>query len=146
MLEWQMSWFRQSVKRGFRFTVWMTLRLFKNAVRVKTQVGVTKSGKPTDIHQPCPSTHLCCALTIPVVKHAPYNYFWRCVPLMVRCVDLFTSPQGEEGPTFGKQQIKQWNEKKKNVFHVKEEHLLWNVVLEIVIQLAYDGCSYCFIV
>lgn len=39
-------------------TVGITASCSKNAVRVKTQVGVTNSGKPTNVHQPRPSSQL----------------------------------------------------------------------------------------
>lgn len=60
---------------------------------------------------------------------------------MVRCVDLFTSPQGEVGPTFSEQQVKQSSGQRNKDSLREETHFVWNVVLDMVIQLALGGLS-----
>lgn len=78
--------------------------LFKNALRVKTHVGVTQSGKPTAVHQPRPSSR-------PSVRpRGPAGWvqlFWRHL-FSLRCVDLNRVASGRSGAsTYRKQQVNQ---------------------------------------
>lgn len=110
-------------------------------------------GNPPASISPIPH-HICVsALTMPAVKPAVYNYFWRCisrsgVSICSRCLKEKWAPRLENGKSsrirWHRKMVRKWSRQRDKHSPCWETHFVWNVVLEMVIQLAPHGCSQCF--